>query len=132
MKKKLLAILLLGIFLLTTVGCAANNTMRGGAYGAGAGGLASIIAGKSGSTAALLIMGGALLGGLIGNSMDEQAKSLSMQPDNRNKIVVAEEHHANTGSTNCHKVTKRHWKNGTMTHETTEEVCTGNKKTNTY
>jgi len=130
--KKLFAILLLGIFLLTTVGCATNRTMTGAGVGAGAGGLASIIAGKSGSTAGLLIMGGALLGGLIGNAMDQEAQKLSAQPQNQNKIIIAEEHHPNTGSTNCHKVTKRHWKNGTMTHETTEEVCTGNKKSNTY
>lgn len=130
--RKILSILLIGMFLMTTIGCATNKTMQGGALGAGAGGIASVIAGKSGSTAALLIMGGALLGGLVGNAMDQQAQQVSMQPQNRNKTVMVIEEHPNTGSTNCHKVTKRHWKNGKMTHETTEEVCTGNKKTNTY
>lgn len=128
--KKSICILMIISFLALT-GCA-SNTMRGGALGAGAGGIASIIAGKSGSTAALLIMGGALLGGLVGNAMDEQAKAVSLQPQNRGKTVMVVEEHPNTGSTNCHKVTKRHWKNGKMTHETTEEVCTGNKQTQTY
>jgi hypothetical protein len=130
--KKLLCLTIILAFLFTTIGCATNRTMQGAGVGAGAGTIASVIAGKSGSTAALLIMGGALFGGLIGNAMDEQAKAASMQSANRNKIVIAEEHHPNNGSTNCHKVTKRSWKNGTMIGETVEEVCNGNRKTSTY
>jgi hypothetical protein len=130
--KKLLCSIIIVAFLITTFGCATNRTMQGGALGAGAGTIVSVIAGKSGSTAALWILGGALLGGIVGNTMDEQAKSVSMEPQNRGKIVIAEEHHANNGSTNCHKVTKRSWKDGNMVSETTEEVCNGNRKTNTY
>jgi hypothetical protein len=106
--------------------------MQGAGIGAGAGTIASVIAGKSGTTAALLIMGGALFGGLVGNAMDEQARQASLQSATQNRIVIAEEHHPNNGSTNCHKVTKRSWKNGKMIGETVEEVCNGNQKTSTY
>lgn len=128
--KKILCLLIIVCFLAVT-GCA-TNTGRGAGIGAGAGTIASVIAGKSGSTAALLIMGGALLGGAIGHTMDQQAKQASMQPENRGKTVMVIEEHPNTGSTNCHKVTKKSWKDGELIGNTTEEVCTGNKKTQTY
>lgn len=128
--KKLSCILAIVIFFIG--GCSSSRTMQGGAIGAGAGGIASIIAGKSGSTAALLIMGGALLGGLIGNAMDEQAKTASLQPENRGKTVMVIEEHPTTQGTNCHKVTKRSWKDGELIGDTVEEVCTGNQKTSTY
>lgn len=128
--KKLICLVIIGMFL--TVGCAANNTQRGAAYGAGAGGLASIIAGKDGATAALLILGGALIGGAIGNSMDEQAKAASLQPENRNKTVMVIEEEPNTGSTNCRMVKKKKWKNGNLISETREEVCRGTRKGNYY
>lgn len=129
--KKILCLLIIICFLAVT-GCATNRTMQGAGVGAGAGGIASVIAGKSGSTAALLIMGGALLGGLIGNTMDEQAKQASMQPENRGKTVMIVEEHPNEGSTNCHKVTKKRWKDGNKLSETTEEVCRGKRKSNVY
>ncbi len=127
--KKLLCVLIIAIFL--TAGCA-SNTMRGGALGAGAGGIASIIAGKSGTTAALLIMGGALLGGLIGTAIDEQARAASLQPENRGKTVMVVEEYPNTQGTDCHKVSKRRWRDGNLISDTVEEVCTGNQSTRTY
>ena len=125
--KKLSIILLIGVFLFA--GCA-NYTQRGAAIGAGAGTVTSVIAGKSGTTAALLIMGGALLGGIVGNSMDEEARKTSIQNPGRNVIQIEE--HPNTGSTNCHKVTKKTWRDGKVVSNITEEVCTGNKRSNTY
>jgi hypothetical protein len=127
--KKLACLLTIALFLF--VGCATNRTMQGAGAGAGAGGLASIIAGKSGSTAALLIMGGALLGGLIGNTMDQQAQQASMQPENRGKTVMVIADEPKQG-TNCSKVTKRSWKDGKMINETIEEVCDGRKSTSNY
>jgi len=126
--KKLICLLIIGVFLL--VGCA-SHTGRGAGIGAGAGTIASVIAGKSGSTAALLIMGGALLGGAVGLAMDEQAKQASMQPANHNKTVMVIEEQPDQG-TKCTKVTKRRWKNGTMIGETIEEVCDGHKNSTTY
>lgn len=126
--KKAFCLLIVVAFL--AVGCA-SNTMRGAGIGAGAGTIASVIAGKSGTTAALLIMGGALLGGAIGQAADQQAQALSNQPENRNKsiVVVEEEPIANT---KCRKVTKRHWKNGHKFKETTEEVCTSTRQSDSY
>ena len=128
--KKILCLFIIVCFLAVT-GCA-TNTGRGAGIGAGAGTIASVIAGKSGTTAALLIMGGALLGGAIGHTMDQQAQHASTLPENRNKTVMIVEEHPNTGSTNCHKVTKKKWRNGKKISEKTDEVCTGNKKTQTY
>jgi chromate transport protein ChrA len=130
--KKLIAIAIIGMFLLTTVGCATNRTMQGAGVGAGAGTIASVIAGKSGKTSALLIMGGALLGGLIGNTLDQQAQQASMQPENRNKSVIVVEEEPSNARTNCNKVTKKTWKNGSLISETTEEVCRGERQSNIY
>ncbi len=129
--KKVACILIILTFLFT-ISCA-SNTGRGAGIGAGAGTIASVIAGKSGSTAALLIMGGALLGGAVGAAMDEQARQASMQPQNRGKtVMVIEEEPDETQGTNCSKVTKRRWKNGNLLSETVEETCTGRMTTRTY
>lgn len=128
--KKLLCVSIITLFFIA--GCA-SHTGRGAGVGAGAGTIASVIAGKSGSTAALLIIGGALLGGAIGLAMDEQAKTASMQPENRGKtVMVIEERPDETQGTNCHKVTERRWKDGHLVSETTKETCTGKKTTKTY
>jgi len=126
--KKLICLLIICVFLFA--GCA-SNAGRGAGIGAGAGTIASVIAGKSGSTAALLIMGGALLGGVVGLAMDEQAKKVSMQPENRGKTIMVIEEEPNQG-TKCTKVTKRKWKEGTMINETIEEICDGHKNSTTY
>jgi len=128
--KKLIVIAIIAMFL--TVGCATNRTMTGAGVGAGAGGIASVIAGKSGSTAALLIMGGALLGGLVGNTMDQQAQAMSQEPANRGKSIVVVEEGPTNAQTKCRKVTKKTWKDGNRVSETTEEVCTGNRTSNVY
>jgi hypothetical protein len=128
--KKLLCLLIVVVFL--AVGCA-TNTGRGAGLGAGAGTIASVIAGKSGSTAALLIMGGALLGGAIGQVLDVQAQQASIQPENRGKtVMVVEENPDESQGTNCSKITKRSWKDGKLISETVEESCTGRKTTTTY
>jgi len=127
--KKLICIVTISLFLF--IGCA-SNTQRGAGIGAGAGTIASVIAGKDGTTAALLIMGGALLGGLIGNTIDEQAKSASLQPENRNKTIMVVEEEPNKASTNCSKVTTKKWKNGNLISEVTEENCRGERKSNIY
>lgn len=131
--RKLIVIAIIAMFL--TAGCATNKTMTGAGVGAGAGGLASVIAGKSGSTAGLLIMGGALLGGLIGNTMDQydkQAQTTSLQPQNRGQIVTQTVAAPTNANTNCRKVTTKKWKDGNRISEITEEVCTGNRTSNTY
>ena len=62
------------------VGCKANNTTKGGAIGAGAGGaIGGVIGSRSGNTAVGAIIGatvGGAAGALIGRHMDKQAEEL--------------------------------------------------------
>ncbi|HEX8059891.1 MAG TPA: OmpA family protein [Cyclobacteriaceae bacterium] len=62
------------------MGCKANNTTKGGAIGAGAGGaIGGLIGHKSGNTAVGAIIGAAVggtAGALIGRHMDKQAEEL--------------------------------------------------------
>ncbi len=128
--KKALCILIILAFV--TAGCA-TRTGQGAGIGAGAGTIASVIAGKDGSTAALLIMGGALLGGAIGHVLDEQARQTSLQSENRGKtVMVVQDQPDETQGTNCNKITKRSWKDGKLISETVEETCTGRKTTTYY
>jgi outer membrane protein OmpA-like peptidoglycan-associated protein len=61
-------------------GCKSNNTTKGGAIGAGAGGvIGGVIGHKSGNTAAGAIIGAAVggaTGAIIGRQMDKQAEEL--------------------------------------------------------
>lgn len=128
--KKIIAILIVLSFIMVT-GCA-NYTQRGAGVGAGAGTIASVIAGKSGKTSALLILGGALLGGVIGNSMDEQEKrAMATSRNNPNKKVMLVEE-SPSEKTNCRKVSTKTWKDGKLISEETREECTGKKTTHTY
>lgn len=130
--KRAIAILMVMVFgLVILSGCASNRTREGAAWGAGAGTIAAVLANRSTATSALLIIGGALLGGAIGNEMDEQerAKQASIQHPNKKVLLVEEEP---TERTDCKKVTTKEWKNGKMIKETTREVCTGKKTSNTY
>jgi outer membrane protein OmpA-like peptidoglycan-associated protein len=62
------------------MGCKANNTTKGGAIGAGAGGaIGGVIGSRSGNTAVGAIIGAAVggaTGALIGRHMDKQAEEL--------------------------------------------------------
>jgi len=70
------AIVLMQIF----TGCKSNNTTKGGAIGAGAGGvIGGVIGSRSGNTAAGAIIGAAVggaTGAVIGRQMDKQAEEL--------------------------------------------------------
>jgi outer membrane protein OmpA-like peptidoglycan-associated protein len=70
------AILLMQVF----TGCKANNTTKGGAIGAGAGGvIGGVIGSRSGNTATGAIIGAAVggaTGAIIGRQMDKQAEEL--------------------------------------------------------
>lgn len=127
-----IAIIMVMVFgLVILSGCATNRTREGAAWGAGAGTIAAVLLDKSTATSALLILGGALLGGAIGNEMDEQerARQASMQHPNK-KVLLVEE--SATERTDCKKVTTTTWKNGKQIKTETREVCTGKKTTNTY
>ena len=129
--KKTFAILFTLVFGLVIIsGCATNNTRQGAMLGAGAGTIAAVLANKSPVTSALLILGGTVLGGAIGNEMDEQARQASLQNPSK-KVIMVEEEPSNS-RTDCRKVTKKEWKNGKLISETTNEVCTGTRSSNTY
>lgn len=76
------AILLLSgaLFAAAVIGCSANNAAKGGAIGAGAGGVAGgVIGHQSGNTAVGAIIGAAVggaTGAIIGNEMDKRAAEI--------------------------------------------------------
>lgn len=84
MKTHRLSAIALSFILLTatvsTTGCSASNTVKGGAIGAGSGALlGTMIGDASGNTAAGTIIGAAVggtAGALIGRKMDKQAEEL--------------------------------------------------------
>jgi outer membrane protein OmpA-like peptidoglycan-associated protein len=65
---------------LVLTGCSASNTVKGGAIGAGAGGVLGAVIGKQAGNTALGAIIGAVVGGtagaLIGNYMDKQAEEM--------------------------------------------------------
>lgn len=76
------AVLLLSgaLFAAAVIGCSANNAAKGGAIGAGAGGVAGgVIGHQSGNTAVGAIIGAAVggaTGAIIGNEMDKRAAEI--------------------------------------------------------
>lgn len=76
--KTLLVFILCAATLLT--GCSASNAVKGGAIGAGAGGILGAVIGKQAGNTALGAIIGAAVGGtagaLIGNYMDKQAEEM--------------------------------------------------------
>jgi outer membrane protein OmpA-like peptidoglycan-associated protein len=80
--------------LMTLMGCAASSTTKGGAIGAGAGGVIGGIIGKqTGNTAVGAIIGAAIggsAGALIGHKMDKQAEEMKQKVDGANIERVGE------------------------------------------
>src|SRR5512141_3383370 len=68
------------VFSIALMGCSASNTAKGGAIGAGAGGVLGAVIGKqAGNTAVGAIIGAAIggtAGALIGRYMDKQAEEM--------------------------------------------------------
>lgn len=80
--------------LMTLIGCAASNTTKGGAIGAGTGGVIGGIIGKqTGNTAVGAIIGAAIggsAGALIGHKMDKQAAEMKQKVEDANVERVGE------------------------------------------
>jgi outer membrane protein OmpA-like peptidoglycan-associated protein len=78
--KKAVILLLSAAVLVTTMGCGLNNKTKGGAIGAGAGGVAGGLIGRAAGNTALGAIIGAAVGGtagvIIGNHMDKQAEEM--------------------------------------------------------
>jgi phage tail tape-measure protein len=80
MNKASILLLSGALFAAAIMGCSANNAAKGGAIGAGAGGVAGgVIGHQSGNTAVGAIIGAAVggaTGAIIGNEMDKRAAEI--------------------------------------------------------
>lgn len=78
--KKAVIFLLSAALLCTAMGCGLSNKVKGGAIGAGAGGVAGGLIGRAAGNTALGAIIGAAVGGtagvIIGNHMDKQAEEM--------------------------------------------------------
>lgn len=93
--RQVIAMALIAVVILPLMwGCKANNTMKGGAIGAGAGGaIGGVIGHQSGNTAVGAIIGatvGGAAGALIGRQMDKQADEIKRDLDNATVERVGE------------------------------------------
>ncbi len=144
MKKSKLCILLLSVMFLSGA-CASMsqdryNTQKGAAIGAGIGALLGQAIGRD-TEGTLLGAGiGTVIGAIAGNAVDqdyEAARDAAML----NKRVVYVDNHGraveaipvqSSQQTNCRKITKRHWDNGQLISEKTEEICEGERTSKDY
>ena len=144
MKKYILFFLILSVMFLS-VSCATvpqdrYNTQKGAAIGAGLGALLGQAIGRD-TEGTLLGAGiGTVFGAIAGNAVDQDyqaARDAAMlnkrvvYVDNQGQAVEAIPVQSSQ-QTNCRKVTKRHWDNGQLISETTEEICEGEKNTRDY
>ena len=144
MKKYILFFLILSVMFLS-VSCATvpqdrYNTQKGAAIGAGLGALLGQAIGRD-TEGTLLGAGiGTVFGAIAGNAVDQDyqaARDAAMlnkrvvYVDNQGQAVEAIPVQSSQ-QTNCRKVTKRHWDNGQLISETTEEICEGENNTRDY
>jgi uncharacterized protein YcfJ len=116
------------------------NTQKGALIGAGAGALMGQAIGRDTEGTLMGLAAGTVLGALVGNARDQEyaaARDAALYEnkmvyyDNQGGAVEAVPSEANQ-QTNCHKVTKRTWKDGKLIKETVEEVCEGEKQSGEY
>ena len=116
------------------------NTHQGARVGAAVGAISGqIIGGDTGSTLFGAAVG-TLLGAVIGSAVDQQYAAAHEADVTDKRIVYYDDQggalEAYPGprdeQTNCRKVTKRVWDKGQLVSETVEEICEGNRSTNTY
>lgn len=116
------------------------NTQKGALIGAGAGALMGQAIGHNTEGTLMGLAAGTVLGALVGNTMDQDyaaARDAALYEktvvyyDNQGGAVEAIPYEVNQ-QTNCHKVTKRTWKDGKLIKETIEEVCEGEKQSGEY
>ena len=144
MKGKTMGIIVL--MLLVVMGSCASipkdryNTQKGALIGAGAGALMGQAIGRDTEGTLIGLAAGTVLGALVGNTIDQDyaaARDAALYDkrvvyyDNQGGAVEAIPSEVNQ-QTNCHKVTKRTWKDGKLIKETIEEVCEGEKQSGEY
>ena len=141
--KKTIALLVLTIFLISTLGCATGSNQQSGAVAGAAGGAA--IGGLIGGDwlGALIGAGiGLVVGGAIGTAIDaETAKSAKIEAARTNERVIyytddrnqaVESTPMESASTDCTKVRTKIYEQGRVISDVTEEVCRGKRTTRTY
>jgi len=143
MNNKITIALLLSLMIFS-VSCATTpdryNTQRGAAIGAGIGALLGQAIGRD-TEGTLLGAGiGTVVGAIAGNAIDQDYQAARdaalinkrvVYVDDRGRAVEAIPFQTNQ-QTNCRKITKRHWDNGQLISETTEEICEGEKTSRNY
>ena len=119
---------------------AESTPEKGALIGAGAGALMGQAIGRDIEGTLMGLAAGRVLGALVGNGMDQDdaaARDAALYEkkvvyyDNQGAAVEAIPSEVNQ-QTNCHKVTKRTWKDGKLIKETIEEVCEGEKQSGEY
>lgn len=144
MKRKII-----GVFTMTLIIAVAScasipkdryNTQKGAAIGAGAGALMGQAIGRDTEGTLIGMAAGTVLGALVGNAMD-QDYAVARDAAYYDKHVVYYDREGSAveaipsgieKQTNCHKVTKRTWRDGKLIKETIEEVCEGDRHSREY
>ncbi len=139
---KKLTTLIAGLFLLvilsnctTTQG---NATYQGAGLGAAVGAATGALLDNHNPWRGAVI--GAAAGAVLGGGLVEISKQASVQAAQTNQPVVYQQGSTVVEATpmtynqetHCHKVHKRIWRDGKLIEDRIEEVCEGNKTTNTY
>ncbi len=144
MYKKIVSLIAIGLFL-TLAACASvprerYNTQKGALIGGGLGALTGQAIGHNPESTLIGAGVGALLGSIIGNAVDQDYE-IAREAAATNKRVVYYDDRGGAveaipgpknQSTQCRKVTKRVWDRGELISEKIEEVCEGEKNTDTY
>ncbi len=140
--KRWLAALAGFLFLISLVGgCTttqSNATAQGAGLGAAVGAATGALIDRHNPWRGAVI--GATAGAILGGGLAEINRQASLDAARTNQPVVYRE--GNTvveatpltynQQTHCHKIHKRIWENGRLIADRIEEVCEGNKTTNTY
>ena len=133
------AIVLLAVIVLTGCSTIENNpkTAIGGLGGAAFGGLIAAAAGGGGPAIAGAVIGGALLGGLVGNMLDERDKRL--QAEAAQKALESAPsgqpvawNNPDNGHSGTVTVTNTYQQSGTYCREYQQTVTIGGKQENAY
>ena len=135
MKTRYVLIVFLILFALSS-GCAQippdrYNTQKGAAFGAGVGALIGQAIGGNTEGTLIGLAAGSILGALVGNAVDQDYQAVRDAVQNDKQVIYYDKQgsavevipHNGDDKTNCRKVTKRVWKDGTLISETVEEIC---------
>jgi len=147
--KRIFTVALCVFFLFSILGGCASNRERGAGIGAISGALLGAMAFGGNSWQAALIggIGGAIVGGLIGDAVDAKEESKTRAASTGERVVYYDDNdqavestplnrtktiYADNMRTDCRKVQTKIYKNGNVVSDEINEVCTSTKSTSTY